>query len=188
MGREERLNPKALFSPGHFLARIPRVNEQQNKRTAKSMKLNTKPLKDVEFGVVVLGKGSYLARIDNIKVEPNKGKTGNNVVIKHRIIDSGLINSKGEVVENRGQIVLTRWVGMTPSENYDPDKSIKEIGFAAGIDVDNEDVTVEGLQGKFVKVRIDVREAEGSYPEGNDIRGWNRPTEDELSVAGSVPF
>lgn len=155
------------------------------------MKLNTKNLKDVEFGFVVLEAGPYIARIKTT-VEPNKSNTGQNLVIVHKILDLEVISHDGKKIENRGQLSLTRWVGLQPNESgtYDPDRTIKELGVAAGIDCDEgeEDVTTEALDGAIVKVMVKYRPKEGQYDEANEVSGWRPPSDDERAIAESLPY
>jgi hypothetical protein len=153
------------------------------------MKLNTKALKDVSYGFVTLSTGSYVAKI-NVAVKPNKSGTGNNLEVVHHVLDPNVINAKGESIQNSGNIRSTRWIGLQPNAEgtYDPDKVIKELGVAAGLDVDNEDVTTEQLEGKVVRVKIRYRAAEGQYPEGNEVMGWVPPTPGDEAIASASPF
>jgi hypothetical protein len=152
------------------------------------MKLNVKQLKDVETGIPVLATGTYLARI-SVTVEDNKAKTGQNLVVKHKILDPEVVKGDdGKVLENHGQCMVTRWISLVPTDKYDPDRAIKELGLACGIDVDNDDVTTEALEGSVVKVKVRYEEAEGANPARSDVRGWTKPTDDEVAFADSIPF
>lgn len=153
------------------------------------MKLNTKSLAGVEYGFVTLSTGSYVARIKSIEVKPNKEKTGNNCVVVHTIVNPTVQDSKGKTVSNNGSISATKWIGMQPGDNYDPDRMIKELAVACGVPEDYDgEVTSEMLVNKIVLVKIQFREAKDGFPETHDVRGWLPPTDEAKAMAANSPF
>jgi hypothetical protein len=138
------------------------------------MKLNTKSLKDIETGFPVISAGSYFCKTRKKAIEPNKKQTGHNLVIQVQVLDDKLVTADGKQIDNRGQVVLTRWIGLVASDNYDPNVSIKELALAAGRDQKSEDdFNVEDIA-DYMKVTIAVRAA------GPDKDGIHREAANEI--------
>jgi hypothetical protein len=138
------------------------------------MKLNTKNLKDIEIGRPVLSKGTYFARRRSAKIEPNKAKTGNNLVIEFQVLNDELVTHDGNKVDNRGQCVYTRWISLVPTDKYDPDQAIKELALASGRDKDDDrDFGLEDIA-EFMKIGLSVRAA------GPDKDGIQRPASNDI--------
>jgi len=145
------------------------------------MKLNTQPLSDVKVGQPIIADGTYFARL-KLTVGPNKAKTGNNIVVKARIISETLTRrDTSEEFQNKG-ITLTRWVSLVTTDNYNPDESVKLLALACGHEGD--DVELEDIDGKYVKINVGYAPASGQYNESNDIKkfvkivpedGFNEP-------------
>ncbi len=132
------------------------------------MKLNTKSLKDVEVGFPLLADGTYFCKVLKKGIEPNAAKTGNNLVLQVQILDDSLVTHEGNKIENRGQVKLTRYIGLVPTDKYDPDTAIKELALAAGRPKDDEaDFSIEDIA-DFMKVKLSHRKA------GLDRTGVNR--------------
>lgn len=148
------------------------------------MKLNTKALADVEIGIPVIAEGVYHARIDKVEVKANKGKDGNNLVLTVKILDNPVLTHKeGKEIENKGQIVCSRYVSLKPTPDYDPDRRLKELAVAIKHPPE-ADLGVEDLKGKLCMVKMvhrDRRKDEDTgkeYPESNDIARFT-PMEDD---------
>jgi len=123
------------------------------------MKLNTNNLKDVEAGFLVVAAGTYFAKVTSKKLEPNKTKTGNNLVIQVKLLDDTLIKFDGEKRENKGNALVSRWISMLPTDKYDPDRSVKELAIASGRDEKSEDdFNLEDIA-EYVKVVVDFEPA-----------------------------
>ena len=153
------------------------------------MKLNTKSLAGVEYGFVVLSTGSYAARIKSVDLKPNKDKTGNNCVVVHQVLDRTVTDAHGKVVNNNGNIQFTRWVGMQPGDNYDPDRVIKELAVACGVPEDFDgDLDSSMLVGKVVTVKVAYKEAKDGFAEGNDVKGWLPATDEAKALGANSPF
>lgn len=123
----------------------------------------------------VLQSGEVSAIIKEAKVEPNKDKTGRNLVVKFGTTSEG-VSTTGEPV-NPG-FPLTRYYALQQSPNPKaPDFKrdiCKLIDACYDCDIDtrpplNGD-TVAGLVGKEVLLKVSVRDASGEYDESNDIR------------------
>lgn len=138
------------------------------------MKLNTKPLKDVEIGLPVLAAGTYFCRIRSKKIEPNAAKTGSNLVLQCQILDDNLVKADGEQIENRGQCVYTRWIGLVATDKYDPNTAIKELAIASGRDKDSEDDFGVDDIAEYMKVVLAVR------PAGADKNGIMRDESNDI--------
>jgi hypothetical protein len=117
------------------------------------MKLNTKSLVDVEIGMPVFAEGNYHAVIDKAEVKPNKAKDGQNLEIVYSLRDPVLVTKDGKEITNKGRFKLTRRYSLKPTDNYDPDTSIKELAVAIGHDM-TQDFTVDLLQGKRVMINV----------------------------------
>ena len=115
-------------------------------------------------------------------------------IVKFRVLDPVLVMHKdGREVENKGQMVLTRYFSMVPTENYDPDKSVKELAVAIKHPPE-QDLEVENLDGKIVMIKVeykaatvltDAEKAQGkkAYGEGNDIKRVTPvPEDDQFTV------
>lgn len=134
------------------------------------MKLNTKSLAGVEIGIPVIAEGVYHARVEKPEVKPNKKGDGHNLVVMFRILDNPVMSFKdGKEIENKGQVVCTRYFSLVPTPDFDPDKSMKELAVAIKLP-EEADLNVEDLDKKIVMVKVEHKDAEGKYPEGNEIR------------------
>jgi hypothetical protein len=149
------------------------------------MKLNTKALADVEIGIPVIADGVYHARMEKPEVKANKTGDGNNLVIMFRILDNPVFLRKdGKEIANNGQVVNTRYFSLKPTDNYDPDKNLKELAVAIRHPAD-KDLDVEDLKDKVVMIKVEYKEAteakdgKKGYPEGNDIRRITPVPEDD---------
>lgn len=155
------------------------------------MKLNTKSLAEVEIGLPVIADGIYHARMEKSGqkdwVQPNKRGDGNNLVIMFRILDPIVISHKeGKEIKNNGQVCITRYFGLTPTENRDPDKDMKELAVAIKL-APTEDLTTDKLEGKVVMIKVEHKAAQPAdpannkkaYPEGNEIRRITPVPEDD---------
>lgn len=136
------------------------------------MKLNTKPLKDIEFGFPVLAAGTYIGKCVGKEVKPNKAGTGNNLVLEFKICDSELIKHDGTKIENKGNIQLTSYIGLVPTDKYDPNSRIKELAVASGRDKDSEDDFDVADIAEYMLLKVSYKKAEGQYQEGNSIDGY----------------
>jgi hypothetical protein len=147
------------------------------------MKLNVKTLADVEIGIPLVTEGVYHARMAKVEVKENKTKDGNNLVVQYKILDPQVTLYKdGKVIDNKGNIVCTRHYSLKPTDNYDPDQSMKELALAIKLPVE-EDLTLEALQAfsqrsgpdGIVMVKINHKPEEKdertgkTYPPGNDV-------------------
>lgn len=146
------------------------------------MKLNTKPLKDIEFGFPVLSSGTYYAKTTSRAVKPNKAGTGNNLVLEFQILDPEVIKHDGTKTENKGQIKLTSYIGLVATDKYDPNSRIKELAVASGRDKDSEDDFDVDDIAEFMKLKISYKAAEGQYGEGNSIDGYKPITDADQFV------
>lgn len=121
------------------------------------MKLNVKALKDVEIGIPVIAEGVYHARLDKVEVKPNKAGDGNNLVIMVKILDTPVhLHLDGKEITNNGQVVNTRHISLKPTDDYDPDKTLKELSVAIKL-APEADLNVEDLAGKIVMVKLGYR-------------------------------
>lgn len=141
------------------------------------MKLNTKPLKDIEFGFPVLAAGTYFARVIGRAVKPNKASTGNNLVLEFQILDDTIVKHDGTKIENKGQIKLTSYIGLVATDKYDPNTRIKELAVASGRDKDSEDDFDVDDIAEYMKIKVSYKAAEGQYGEGNSIDGYKPITD-----------
>lgn len=149
------------------------------------MKLNTKPLKDIEIGIPVLCAGVYYARVHKAELKPNKSGDGNNLVVMFKVLNPTVhLHATGEELENRGQVVMTRYISLKPTDKYDPDKSLKELAVAIK-HPETEDFELSSLEGKLLKIKVAVSEnrkdeATGNeYPPSNDIKGFSKIGDDD---------
>lgn len=152
------------------------------------MKLNTKALADVEIGIPVITEGVYHARIDKVEVKPNKGGDGNNLVLVVKILDNPVLTHKeGKEIENKGQIVMSRYVSLKPTPDYDPDQRLKELAVAIKHPAE-ADLEVEHLKNQMVMVKVTYRDARKDdatgkeYPASNDIARFT-PVKDDDTFA-----
>lgn len=135
------------------------------------MKLNTRALSEVESGFPIIADGTYNAKIHKVEVKPNKAGTGNNLKLLLQITDQTVVNYEGKEMQNRNNIFVTRYISLVPTDDYDPDRNLKELATAIGLPAD-EDLTTEALAGKELRVKVAYKAPEGQYPAGNDIRSF----------------
>lgn len=133
------------------------------------MILNTKKLKEVEIGIPVIADAIYFALVSNAEIKENKLRTGNNLVLKLKVLNPIVQSHDGRDITNRGQVVLTRYISLVETEDYDPNKNLKELAIAVGVP-EGEDLNLEDLQGKKLKLKVAYRPADGQYGESNDVK------------------
>ena len=148
------------------------------------MKLNTKPLSEIEIGVPVLSAGVYHAKISKVEIKQNKAGDGNNLMIMVKILDTPVMTHAGKEIENKGQCVNTRHISLKPTDNYDPDQRMKELAVAIGHPAD-QDLEVEHLKDKLIMVKLSVREARKDetsgkeYPISNEVDRYSPVSEED---------
>ena len=133
------------------------------------MKLNVKSLAEVEIGFLVVAPGIYHARIEKVEVKPNKAGTGNNLSVMFKVLDPTVtLNKDGSTQANKGNVIVSRYYSLVPTDNYDPDKNLKELAVAIKL-APEKDLNVEDLLLKIVNIKVTHKHAEGTYQEGNDV-------------------
>lgn len=149
------------------------------------MKLNTAPLSGIEIGIPTIAEGNYHARIAKVEVKANKTGDGNNLVIQYKILDNPVLSYKdGKEIENKGQIVSTRYYSLKPTPDYDPNKNLKELAVAIKHPED-QDLEETHLKDKMVMVKVvhkpeEKDEKSGkTYPAGNDVARVTPVPEDD---------
>jgi hypothetical protein len=133
------------------------------------MILNTKKLKDIDLGFPVVADAVYFASITKAEVKENKSRTGNNLFLQFKILNPLVQSHDGRDIVNRGQVVLSRYISLVGTDDYDPDKNLKELAVAIGVP-EGEDLNLEDLLGKKLKLKVAYRPAEGQYGESNDVK------------------
>lgn len=138
------------------------------------MKLNVKTLADVEIGLPVLTPGVYHARL-KAEVVANKAGTGNNLKVSAKILDNPVtLQKEGKEIQNKGQVLAFRHISLVPTDDYDPDKTLKELAVAIKLDP-TADLNVEDLDGKTVNVKLSFEDESKdatsgkTYPPKNNI-------------------
>ena len=133
------------------------------------MKLNVKSLAEVEIGFLVIAPGIYHARIEKVEVKPNKAGTGNNLSVMFKVLDPTVtLNKDGSTQANKGNVIVSRYYSLVPTDNYDPDKNLKELAVAIKL-APEKDLNVEDLLLKIVNIKVTHKPAEGTYQDGNDV-------------------
>ena len=146
------------------------------------MKLNSTNLSEIKLGQPVLAEGVYFAKL-SVAVSPNKAKTGNNLVVTAKLLDETVVRREdGEEIENKG-IKITRYISLVPTDNYNPDESLKQLALAVGME-DPSEVNTEDIDGKCTKVMLAYSPANDRFGESNDLKrflkivpedGFNEP-------------
>lgn len=134
------------------------------------MKLNTKPLTEIEYGMPVLsGNVVVFAEVVKAEVKPNKDRTNNNLEVTFKVIDDEVLLSDGSMAKNRGNIVWKYYIALKPAtDRYDPDEKLKELAVALGVPEEKEDFTLEDIKG-YTKIKVKLEPASGQFPERNSI-------------------
>lgn len=145
------------------------------------MKLNRKKLDEVQDKYPVFADGTYFAKLE-VEVTENKAKTGHNLKVKARLVADELFDREGNEMQNRN-FVVNQYHSLVPTDEYDPDNTIKQLANAVGIpeEVQNSEdgVTVEMLNGKYCKVILGYQAATEKYGESNTIKKYVAITEDD---------
>lgn len=137
------------------------------------MKLNTKPLADIELGLPVVAAGVYYLRIAKAEVKPNKQGDGNNLYIMCKILDNPVVQHKdGAEIQNRGQCIASRYISLKPTDDYDPDKALKELSVAIK-NTPESDLNLEDLLNKVVKGKLSVQPARKDENTGKEYQESN---------------
>jgi hypothetical protein len=118
------------------------------------MKLNTKPLNEVELNAVVAA-GTYNGTITKVEVVPNLKQTGNNLVLTVRLAGDNLVSTNGKPIQS---LSLMTNVSLVDTEKYDHNVRVKELLVATG-DPDGVDLDTDELPGKEVAVVVTVQPA-----------------------------
>lgn len=147
------------------------------------MILNTKKLQEVEIGIPVIADAIYFASITKAEIKENKSRTGNNLVLQFKVLNTTVQGHDGREIANRGQVVLSRYISLVETEDYDPNKNLKELAVAIGVP-EGEDLNLEDLQGKQLKLKVAYRPAEKGYNESNDVKRF-LPIKAEDNVPGA---
>lgn len=146
------------------------------------MILNTKKLKDIEIGIPVIADAIYFAIVSKAEIKENKLRTGNNLVLQFKVLNPIVQSHDGRDITNQGQVVLSRYISLVETADYDPNKNLKELAVAIGVP-EGEDLNLEDLQGKKLKVKVAYRPAEGGFNESNDVKRF-LPIKAEDNVPG----
>lgn len=132
------------------------------------MPLNRTKLSDIQPDALV-ADGTYRARINKAEVQPSKNDSSREVLfLVFELLDDELVTQEGKTIPNTGKAVFQR-VGLTPSENYDPDA--RWIGpLADAIGHSGDDIEPADLVGKEVGIRVEIEvDKEGTYPDKNRV-------------------
>lgn len=134
------------------------------------MRLNTKPLAEIEYGMPVLaGNQVVFAQVVKAEVKPNKDKSNNNLAVSFKVVDDEVVLVNGDKVKNRGNIVWTYYIALKPATgNYNPDEKLKELAVALGVPEDKEDFELSDVKG-YTKIKTKLEPADGQYQERNSI-------------------
>lgn len=138
------------------------------------MKLNTKRLQDIEYGLPVLeDKQVLFARVAEKTYGPSKKNPSSNTLkTVFQIVDPQVVKRGGDIIENKGNLKFAYYIGGTPSANYDPDSKLKELAVALGVPEDKEDFELDDIVvGTFLKIVIKFEPADGQYPDRNSVNG-----------------
>lgn len=133
------------------------------------MKLNRAPLKDVKLGQPMIQEMDYFASITGT-LKDNKAGTGKNLVIQSVIVNEELVEREsGERFANKRGYKLTTNMSLVPTDNYDPDKRLKELAVAIGLP-EYEDIEDTHLaKPVYVKVKVAYIPPKGKYGEKMDV-------------------
>jgi len=148
------------------------------------MKLNTKPLSEIEIGIPVLVAGTYHAKVHKKEIKANKAGDGNNLMIMVKILDNPVMTHGGKETENKGQCVCTRHISLKPTPDYDPDQKVKELAVAFKHPPE-QDFGLEDITEDVIMVKLSVRdvrkdEATGrEYPISNEIDRFTPVSDDD---------
>lgn len=139
------------------------------------MKLNRTALSEVELGQPIINEGTYFARL-SVTTKENNAKTGMNLVVTAKLHDDTLTKrADSSEFQNRG-IKLTRYISLVPTDNYNPDESIKQLALAVGHDGD--DVDTADIEGRDCKVVIGYAPANDKFKrDSNPIDRFVKITE-----------
>jgi hypothetical protein len=138
------------------------------------MKLNTKPLSDIEIGFPVLADKQVLfAKVVSKAIKPSKNKPGSNTLhLEFQVVDPTVVKSDGTIIDNKGNLKFTYYIGFAPGPKYDPNEKFKELAVALGVPEDKEDFELEDIvEGTYLKIVIKFEPAKDSYPNRNSING-----------------
>jgi hypothetical protein len=151
------------------------------------MRLNTKPLKDIEIGLPIIADGIYHARLQKAEVKENKAKNGNNLRVQLQILEPVVMTHDEKQINNMGNVIVSRYISLVETESYDPDRTLKELAVAIGVPED-EDLELEALVGKRLLVKVAYKPAEGSFGAGNDVKGFSPIKPEDTFDFSSVPW
>lgn len=141
--------------------------------------LNTN-VNDIDTNYPLLPDSYYMFRLTDCAKVPNKAGTGDNLVVKHSLIDAAQ-DIKGEAV-NPG-FVITSYVSLTETSGgngkqpYTIDnikKGVARIAKAAGVNatvrqiIDNPAI----LNGKAVRAKVTTSKETAEFPASNRINSY----------------
>lgn len=113
----------------------------------------------------LLSEGVYKVSVTNVRIEPNKAGTGNNLNIQLRLEQEG--NSiRGDKVYPG--FVLFDIISLTRTEKYDPAKRVAlfQECFLGGRE---QPFNAEHMLGKTGMAKVSIQSSEG-YPDKNSVR------------------
>lgn len=135
---------------------------------------------DVNTDYPILPASHYMFRLDECAKTPNKAGTGDNLVVKHKLID-GAQDVKGEPVSPgfviTSYISLTETTGGNGKQPYTIDnikKSVSRVAKAAGINATVREIINNPaiLNGKAVRAKVGISKETSEYPASNNINGY----------------
>lgn len=139
------------------------------------MKLNTAALSTVALRPV-LADQTVFAVLKKAELKPTQSG-GQGLNVECRVLNPRIVLNDGKEIDNFG-VSLFRFISLTPTEKYNPDKTIKELAIAVGIETDDIEVEQLNQPGLFLKLRVKYKAAGTdkksgkSFPEGNEIAGF----------------
>lgn len=135
---------------------------------------------DIDTNYPLLPDSHYMFRLTDCAKVPNKAGTGDNLVVKHSLIDAAQ-DIKGEPV-NPGFVItsyvsLTETAGVNGKQPYTIDnikKGVARIAKAAGVNatvrqiIDNPTI----LNGKAVRAKVTTSKETAEFPASNRINSY----------------
>lgn len=147
------------------------------------MKLNTKPLSEVQSGRPMVADGVYYALLKGTEIK-NSAKGTQYIPLAAKILDVEVQNTEGEPLENNGRLYAYGSLGLTENENYDPNEKCREIAESMALDIDNG-LELEDLNGSNIcKIKTKFKPAE-TYTDAN---GAQKQAPAKVEIANFVPM
>lgn len=144
------------------------------------MIINTRNLSEIpKSSNALIADGIFTAKVKHAEVKPTQ--SGGKLLKLQFLLHAGEVihdRATGQEIPNKGKVIFDQ-ISLTPTENWDPDVKVAEL--ARGVKWEEEQISVEGLIGRWVRIKVAYRAGKDGYEDQNIVKGY-LPTPSDFSA------